>query len=67
MGAAWSSIELTIQYLKNRVAFGKPLADFQVIKNLINPFVSLFIHFTVPTVQTSRNGNRPCCLTSYGP
>lgn len=35
LGAAWSSIELTTQYLKNRVAFGKPLADFQVIKNLI--------------------------------
>ena len=30
LGAAWSSIELTMQHLKDRVAFGKPLAEQQV-------------------------------------
>ena len=32
LGAAWSSIELTAQHLKDRIAFGKPLAEQQVKK-----------------------------------
>ncbi|XP_019863259.1 PREDICTED: isobutyryl-CoA dehydrogenase, mitochondrial-like isoform X2 [Amphimedon queenslandica] len=32
LGAAWSSIELTMQHLKDRVAFGKPLASQQYLQ-----------------------------------
>ena len=30
LGGAWRSIDLTLEYLKDRVAFGEPLANFQV-------------------------------------
>ena len=32
LGGAWQSIDATSEYLKDRVAFGEPLANFQVIK-----------------------------------
>ena len=31
LGGAWQSVDATSEYLKDRVAFGEPLANFQVI------------------------------------
>ena len=31
LGGAWQSIDATSEYLKDRAAFGEPLANFQVI------------------------------------
>ena len=30
LGAAWASIEFATEYLKDRIAFGRPLSDQQV-------------------------------------
>ena len=48
LGGAWQSIDATSEYLKDRVAFGEPLANFQVI-NIY--YLVLLLRFTVMYVD----------------
>ena len=49
LGAAWAAIEHTTSYMKERKAFGQPLANFQVITTTITPHHMIMIISTTPS------------------